>query len=437
MRTPTFSFLLLALLALARGWAADKNAAGASAPAFSLTPAESESDVAKFSDAQLAFVQSWIKQKAPECPPAVSGAVAELFLEELQQRRPEKFHQLLTPDFPAAAFESILLRHVAAKLTGAGQGPLREDVARRRVGAVLAAGGRDTRVALADAAGLIAKIRDNSPAQHRRLLEGKMDDDDLEILLKKSSQTAAGPKEVAPPKPKALTAADIVSEFSRRNQAGSALQRLQGYTVEGKLKNAAGEEQELLLFKMRPDRFRLVVRSAGLTRYILSSDGSQFWQQSPGQPPQVVPAEKMGARVHLAEFVDPLFVGEGYTYERRDDGERDGRKFHRIAVRRPDGSGYVACIDVETFRETARENEDHSVSRYSDFREVGGVTYAFREEVADPSGGKGAFSVTRIAPNPGLMQDFFDLPARQNAGYFQIEQLLAPPAARTAGPLTR
>ena len=432
MRTLTTSVLLLALFFMGRGWAAERNGPTAQAPSFSLTPLESESGASKFSDAQLAYVQSWIKQKAPECPPAVSGAVAELFLEELQQRRPEKFHQLLTPDFPEVAFESMLLRHVAAKLTGAAQGPLREEVARRRVGAMLAAGGRESRAALADAAGLIAKIKDNSSTQQRRLLEGKMDDDDLEILLKKTAQTTTGPKEAAPVKPKVLTAADIVSEFSRRNQVGSALQRLQAYTVEGRLKNSTGEEQELLLFKMRPDRFRLVVRSAGLTRYILSGDGSQFWQQSAGQPPQVVPAAKMGTRLYLSEFVDPLFVGEGYTYERRDDGERDGRKFHRIAVRRPDGSSYVACIDVETYRETARENEDHSVSRYSDFREVGGVTYAFGEEVADPGGKKGSFEITRIAPNPGLIQDIFDLPARQNAGYFQIEQLLAPAAVRTA-----
>ncbi len=425
--------LLLSLFVMVRGWAAEKEKPAAKSSSFSLPAIESESTGSKFSDAQLAFVQSWIKQKAPECPSAISAAVAELFLEELQQRRPEGLHQLLTADFPAGKFESMLLRQVAVKLTGASQGPLREEVARRRVGAMLTAGGKETRAALAEAAGLINKIKDTSPAQHRRLMEGKMDDDDLEILLKKTNQVAAGPKEAGPAKPKVLTAADIVSEFARRNQVGSALQRLQAYSVEGRLKNASGEEQDLLLFKMRPDRFRLVVRSAGLTRYLMAGDGAQFWQQAAGQAPQVVPADKMGSRLYLAEFVDPLFVGEGYAYERREDGERDGRRFHRIAVRRPDASSYVACIDTESYRELARENEDHSVARYSDFREVGGVTYAFREEVTDQKGNMGVFVVTRIAPNPGLIQDLFELPAKQNAGYFQIEQLLAPPADRPTG----
>ena len=425
MRARLTIFLLPVMILWGRGWAEEKAAPTSKDSVFSLTPVESPPGASLFSDAQLAYVQSWIKQKAPECPPAASAAVAEQFLEELQQRSPGKIEQLLSPEFPSGAFESMLLREVAVKLTGAAQGPLREELARRRVGASLAASGREPGTALADAAGLVAKIKDASPTQYRRLLEGKMDDDDLELQLKKINQPATAPKEPVPAKPKVLTVADIVSEFSRRNQVGSALQRLQAYTVEGKLKPAAGGEQELLLFKMRPDRFRLVVRSGDLTRYILSGDGSHFWQQTPGQPTQIVQPHDLGQRLYLAEFVDPLFVGEGFSYERREDGGAEGKKFYRIAVRRPDGSGYVACVDMESFRESARENDDHSVARYSDFREVAGVTYAFREEVTDTAGHKGVFEVTRIAPNPGLIQDFFELPAQQNRSYFEVERLLA------------
>ena len=435
MRILPTAVLLLALLVAGRGSVADKDLPAAKAPAFSLPSAEAATSVSPFTDAQLAYVQSLIKQKAPECPTTLSAAVAESFLEELQQRHPEKLPQLLAPDFPLAEFEPMLLRQVGLKLTGAAQAPLREEVARRRAGAVLVAGGREPRAALAEATALIAKIKDASPTQYRRLTEGKMDDDDLELVLKKTGQAATAAPEAGLVKPKVLTAVDIVSEFSRHNQAGSAVQHLQAYTVEGKLITATGEEQDLLLFKMRPDRFRLVVRAAGLTSYILAGAGGQFWQQSPGQPPKAVPADEMGARRYLTEFVDPLLVGEDFIYERREDGARDGRKFYRIAVRRPDGSGYVACIDTETFRETARENDDKSVSRYADFREVGGVTYAFREEVTGADGRKGSFTLTRVAPNPGLIEDFFEMPSRQNAGYFQIEQLLAPPAARTAATL--
>ncbi len=433
MRIPTTTVLLLTTLAFSHGWvAAEGTAPAAKDPAFSLAPAESQPSASQFSDAQLAYVQSWIKQKAPECPLALSAAVAAQFLEELQRTRPGKIDQLISADVPSGPFESMLLRQVGLKLTGAAQASLREEIARRRVAAALAAGGREARAALAEAAGLIAKIKDSSPSQHRRLTEGKMDDDDLELLLKKTSQVGSVPKEAAPVKPKVLTAADIVSEFSRRNQVGSAMQKLQAYAVEGKLKTVTGEEQQLFLFKMRPDRFRLVIRSGGNTRYILAADGERFWQQVPGQPTQLVSAQEMGPRIHLTEFADPLFVGEGYTYERKEDGGTVGKEFHRVAVHRADGSGYVVCIDAATFREVARENDNQTVARYSDFREVGGVTYAFREEVTDATGRKTVLELTRIIPNPGLIQDFFEMPAQHNQSYFEAERLLAP-VAQAAG----
>ena len=425
MRAYATPFLFFAMLVMGRGWAAEKVAPAVKDPAFSLPAVESQSAAPKFTESQMAFVLGWIKQAVPECPAAISMTVAEAFLEDLQQQHPDKLEQLGTRDFPAAAFESTLLQQVGVKLNGAAQGALREETARRRVGAVLTAGGRDSQKARADAAGLVVKLKDASPPQYRRLVEGKMDDDDLELLLKKSSQSAAAPIVAIPVKPKVLTASDIVSEYARRNQTGSALQHLRAYAVQGKLKTATGEEQELLLFKLRPDRFRMVVRSAGLTRLILASDGTRFWQQAPGQPAQVVPAKEMGSRIYLAEFADPLFVGEGYTFDRRDDGTTEGREFYRIGVRRPDGSGYVACIDTETFRETARESDDRSVTRYSDFREVGGVTYAFREEIADTAGHKVVFTLSSLAPNPGLIQDFFELPSAQNTNYFKLEQLMA------------
>ena len=425
MRTHLTTALLLTLSVSGRVWAAEKTAPTTKAPTFSLTPAESDPSASKFSDAQLAFVQSWIKQKAPECPSALSGAVAERFLEELQQRSPAKYDRLLSADFSSGAFESMLLRQVALKLTGSSQGPQREELARRRVGGALAAGGRESRVALADATGLIAKIKDDFFSQYRRLVEGKMDDDDLEILLKKTSQAGTAPKEAIAAKPKVLTAADIVSEFSRHNQVGSAMQRLQAYSIEGKLKTVRGEVQELLLLKMRPDRFRLVVRTGGVTRLIIGSDGEHFWQQVPGQPTKLLTAQEMGPRLYLAEFADPLFVGEGYAYERKEDGGAAGQEFHRVSVRRPDGSGYVAYIDAATFRETGRESDDRSVAHYSDFRDVGGVTYAFREEITDATGRKGVFEISRLVPNPGLIADLFELPVQQNKSYFEVEQLLA------------
>ncbi|GEM_PF-1390113 len=433
MRTSATSLLLLSLFVFGRGWSAENDPATApQVPMFKLPPAEDQPEGAKFSQSELAYVQSWIRQLSPEFPVVDSGSVAQKFLEELQQRRPDLLRQLLTPEFPSGKYASMLLRQVGLKLSGPTQGALREEIAQRRVGVLLVAGGQDKKTAEVGAAGLIKKIRENSPVQYRRLMEGRVEDEDLESLLRKAGQPELVKKDPVPEKPKVLSAADIVSEFSRRNQSGAALQKLQAYVVTGRLKSAEKEEMEILYFKMRPNLFRLVVRVGGITRYILANDGQRFWQQAPGKPAMIITPEAMGQRRYLAEFMDPLFAGGGYVYERLADGEMNEKKIYRISVRRTDGSGYVACLDQENYRELARENEDKSVTRYSDFREIGGVTYAFREESADASGQKGVLELSRITPNAGLIRAFFVPSSDKDPGYFALEKILATAEAMPA-----
>ncbi len=433
MRTTILSTLLLLAGLVVRVWAADDKSTATTGTMFVLPEIGEKSAPSRFSAAQVGYVQSWIRQLAPECPPAITAAVAEDFLVELQQRHPDKLDRLLTADFPSRTFASMLLRHVGTKLTGAASAPLREKFAGLRVAALLAVDTPGSALTQAEIAGLLAKVRDSSAVQHRRLLEGRLEDDELLLLIKKVRQPGAAPRVVAPVQPKVLTAAEIVSEFSRRNQSGAALPRLQAYTVEGKISGAAGEELDLLLFKMRPDRFRLVLRKDGITRSILAADGERFWQHLPGQAPQLGEGRNMGPRRNLGEFIDPLFVGDGYQFERLPDGTEGDRKFHRIAVGRADGSKYVAQIDTETFRETGRENEDGSTTRYSDFREVAGLTLAYREEATDAAGRKSVLVLTRITPNPGLMREFFQPPGRTDLDYFKFEKIVAR-APTSAGP---
>jgi hypothetical protein len=424
MRTQ-FAFLFATLACAApAGWAAE------SAVKISV-PVAAKSTTPAFDEARLTYVQSWIRQKAPECPPEVTTAAATAFLQELQDRQPQRFDQLLSPSFPVREFDSMLLRQVGAQLTAPAQTSVREQIARRRLQAALAAEPAATVLTPSAIEALMAKIKDGSAVQYRRLLEGRIEEDDLALLLKKTRQAeSAGTlaaKPSAPPKAKVLTSADIVSEFARRNQEGSALQRLRSYTVEGRLKTAAGEDQQLILSRLRPDRYRMAVMVAGTTKALLAFDGERHWQQSPGQPPFVLKPESVGTRRYLSEFIDPLFAeeGGGYTYERLEDGVAGTQKFHRIQVRRGDGSKYVARIDPESFREVGRENDDKSTAGYSDFRTIAGVTFAFHEEVVDATGRKGTFDITRISPNPGLIDDYFEPVAQREPGYFTLERALA------------
>jgi hypothetical protein len=264
-----------------------------------------------------------------------------------------------------------------------------------------------------------------SPVYYRRLLEGRIEDEDLVPLLTDARQAGAAPAQLAPAKPKELTATDILAEFSHHNQKDLALDHLRAYTIDGTLTEFRGNTERLLLFKLRPDRFRLHVMFGDSTRYILSADGTQFWQHVPGGKPQTVSRESLGSRIYLSEFVNPLFGElENYAFKRIEDGTLDGRKIYRISVLRADGSHYVACIDAENFREVGEEYPGGIHVRYSDFREVAGLTVAFREETSDGKGHKDVFVLTRFTANPGLVQEFFQTMPR-DLNYFAFERLAA------------
>jgi hypothetical protein len=426
MRFKIVSIFLIPMVFAAGGRAADQTmpAAGATAP-VKLAPA-SEPAAPKFSDAQLSRVSGWMRTMAPSCPPAAMASAAQHFLEELQWRQPDKLERLLADGLSAKDFESMLLRHLAAQLTAAPQAALREELACRRVQVLLAQEDKTPASTPQTAAALIEKLKGNSQVYYRRLLEGRIEDEDLEPLLQEARQAGTASAHPASTKPQALTADDILAEFSRHNQKDLALEHLRAYTVDGRLTEGGGTEQRLLLFKLRPDRFRLHVLVGETTRYILSDDGAQFWQQVPGGKPQVVSRESLGVRAYLAEFVDPLF-GEmdNYTFERIEDGTLDGRKIYRIAVRRPDGSQYVAGVDAGTFHEVDAEYAGGMRVLYSDFREVAGVTVAFREETTDRTGHKTVLVLTRFTANPGLVQEFFETVPGHDLNYFAFEQLSA------------
>ncbi len=383
-----------------------------------------ETAAGAFSSAQLELVGRRLMESVPDCPAEVSAVAARMFLEDLQRRDPDKLAQLLTGNFAWRSHQSTLLRLVGAQLNGLPSVALREEVARRRLQAELeleTTAGGSAATAVRDSATLLAKIKELSPVYLRRLVEGRTEDDELRILLKKVRQAEAGGKPVTAAKPREMSAAEIVSTFSRQNQEGSSLQRLRAYVLEGKMTAAGGGEQRITLCRLRPDRFRLVVGDESATRLILAFDGQRYWRQAPGGPPMVLKRESMGPQRHLGEFIDGLFGEVGATFERLDDGKVLYRPVFRLAVRRPDGSRYIARIDQENYRQVGRENDDKSTATYSDFRDVAGVMIAFREEVTDAEGRKSVLTIGRITPNPAVIQALFAPPPPGTLDFFTLD----------------
>ncbi len=428
MRLSIFASALLVFSLTVGAWAADTTDAKpiSPPPSFKLPEVGSEPAPSAFDPAKVAYVLSWIHEQAPDCPAQAATLATEKFLEELSVQSPVAFGQLPGAEFPRRDCESLLLRHLGGQLGGAAQAALRETVARRRIAVLLTAQNGAT-VSSHEADETFTRIQALSAFNTRRLLEGRIEDDELLRLCKQSREAKGERKEivVVPAKPQVLTATEIVSEFSRHNQSGAALTKLRAYLLEAQIHNAAGEEQHVFVFKLRPDRFRLVIQQSGASRLVVGFDGTQYWRQLPGKTPQLIPAEAAGAVRDMGEFIDPLFEGEGCSFERGADEVAEGRKCYRVAVTRADGSGYTALIDQENFREVGREMKDGRRIRYSDFRDFAGLTISHREDETSPDGRKGSMEITRMVPNPGLIDAFFTPPAPQELDFFGLERAIA------------
>ena len=381
---------------------------------------------AGFTEAQTAVARALVKQEAPDCPPDVVDAVSGQFLDDLQTNHPSAFDQLLAPDFPAKQFESSLLRDIGSHLSGPQWDALKEQLATRRIQAIIALGEGPSGVAVSEAPAITARIKAApDPLYFQRLVNAKIEDDDLEVLIKKNLSEGDQPQKPEVIQAKVLTAEDIVAEFRRRNQEGDAVASLRAFVIDGTLETGDSGPVELILFKLRPDYFRMVVIKDGITQSIVAGHGRLYWRQKAGTAPETVKPEAAADLQRLGEFLDPLFAEEGYTFERLPDSSDGPMHLYRVAVRRIDGSRYVARIDPSSFHEVGRETGTGAETTRSDFRQVAGITLAFREDSTDARGVKSVFRITRFTPNPGLVGVLFDPPPPEDQGYFDIERLLA------------
>lgn len=392
----------------------------ASVAAGNVSTVNTRSD--RYTEETVGVVNGWIRTLAPSCPSAVATSAARRFLDDLAVTKPDEIDKL--PNRPSPSeHDSSLLRCIGAVLSDPSYTTLREDIARLRIEALWQK--EFSGVVGPNSRELMEKLRAQSQVVHRRLIEGRIDDDDLVPLLKRLAPIGNATAESRVAQPKVLKVGDIASEFARRNQSGSAVQRLRAYTIEASLKTATGVVQHLILTRMRPDRFRLVVQEGDTTKLIIAYDGREYWQQVPGRKAFEVSRSAMGARIFLGEFLNPLFDQEGYTLTKLDDATFTDRKVHRISVRRTDGSEYISFIDAETFRELGRENRGSFTARYFDYREVEGVFFPFREENKDEQNRSAVLEVTRVSANAGIVQSYFERSDLGAFNVFMVEKWLA------------
>ena len=365
---------------------------------------------------------TWINTQIPQVPAERDREIAKAFLTRVADRRPDLAEALRAGRTDINPFASELLRESAATLSAPEYAALREQLARRRVGIILKTNQEDASDAAANSA--IERLNTVSSVYKRKLVEGKVDDDDLWLLLKRirGHDTEKQAKAAVPHE---LTAAEIVDEYARRNQTGAAAQKLQAYSMQATLRTATGTTQKLTIFRMRPDLLRLVVSASDSTELVLIENGGQYWQEAKGQPTIAIPTKDIGSRKYLAEFLNPLFAQENYTFQRIEDEKIGDQKIYRLKVTRHDGSEYISCINAESFREVAHEKDNGLKIELNDFRDLGGVTVAYHETITSELGQQSQLQVERATANPGLIADLFQPNRAKTQEYYSLEAAFA------------
>ena len=193
--------------------------------------------------------------------------------------------------------------------------------------------------------------------------------------------------------------------------------RASGYVVTG------GKRVNFSLTAARPDRIRLETEGSGRT-LVQGSDGIEPpWEFDTGTwPPHYRPMPEGAARTFVAdaEFDDPLVAGaaRGFVFDFAGEVEVEGRKLLRVLVTRKMTEMSHLLIDAETYlimlrtesRTSATGRKLQIITRYEDFRPVGGVLLPHEIIVAVDGRRTQQTRIETIEANPELSPGTFTRP---------------------------
>lgn len=193
--------------------------------------------------------------------------------------------------------------------------------------------------------------------------------------------------------------------------------RASGYVVTG------GKRVRFSLTAARPDRIRLETEAGGRT-VVQGSDGVEPpWEFDTGAlPPHSRAMAGSVAKTFAAdaEFDDPLVAGEarGFVLDYAGEVEVDGRKLLQLLVTRKMTETSYVLLDPDTYLIVQRTEARTSpagrtlqiVTRYGDFRPVGGVLLPHEISVEIDGRRAQQTKIEAIDANPELASETFTRP---------------------------
>jgi outer membrane lipoprotein-sorting protein len=368
---------------------------------------------------QMQRLTALYAKKHPPGDDQAAQRAARAFLEHLRTSSPIAAEKLINGRMEDGELESrfdVYLRdrpELQGRVMGIGVGSPRERVAELMKKEHTVANDEAGRFALAEK--FIERLAERSSLANDTLRNGKMSDEELNsrVAIFLSDLKAEAVAVSVDPSVAALEA--LVDTFIKAN-FGREGERVDAIAYQGAIEEN-GVAREFVIFRKRPNKFRMHFVKEGLVASVLSYDGKTAWRQVPGKEAQrISDAETAGLR-EIARF-DPPIVGirEREAHIFRDD--KTSKSTVTLRIREKDGSEYISVIDTETLLELSqRRGGTAEETRYRDYRKLGALNVAHtQEQWVDGS----LRSVTRIEDvrlQPGLLDSFFNLPEKQSLGF--------------------
>lgn len=211
--------------------------------------------------------------------------------------------------------------------------------------------------------------------------------------------------------------ADRVTEIAEIHRAalGGAerIAALHAYRSTGELR--IGPTTALLtVTAARPNKLRVETRFPDRV-VVAVFNGSTAMQRTNDAPAQVLGADATYGLAEAADFDDPLVAPaeDGCVVEFAGEATVDGDAVFRLLVTRRLTKTYFLAVDQRTYfigqRVDTRDGAAQMVTRYAEYRPVGGVLMPHRISVETPGQPARVAVFEHIEPNPVLDPDVFRL----------------------------
>jgi hypothetical protein len=260
---------------------------------------------------------------------------------------------------------------------------------------------------------------------------GKMSDDEIQsrVSVFVGDLQAEAVRSAADP---ALAAALPIIDAYLKANFGSATDRVESLCYRGTVEEGS-KVRHFVIFKRRPNMIRIHIVDGDIVIGVLGYDGKTAWSETYGKPAIELGGPQAEQISNAAAFDDPLQDYQAHGAVVRLVS-RPAEVPIQLQIVDPDGTEMISTLDPSTHRQlslrTKRPGKAWNEMRFSDYRKVGAVNFAFRQEEWGEGGLRSTTKIDEVALDPGLIEPFFARPTTTAISFMDLMGGLAEIEAR-------